>query len=361
MKKLFFIIPVFFCAFLLQAQDEKELLLHWSFDDGTATDLSDNGHDGELYNVLSEDISPLSEGKSMYFDGTDSSYIYNKSVIEYLNGLKAFSVSVWVKSDTLETDQGFLICDFPKNRDQYLAIRYDKGGYIAGGTNVIKVGLSLTADGLEDTLEYNMETISDLQTTEWQHILLCWESGDEELTLYIDGEGDLLDPNSLVVKSNMKATDTLLPPDPYLTDMTELYLGKGGKDKESSWKGSIDELVILNFKVTEDEAVGLYNGELPNLEDPSVLRGKKTINSNIRVLPNPLQTSTQIGFSTDKQARITIEIYDACGKFVQIISDKIYEPGAHSINWSPPNTHPGVYFGRMKVNNSVETFKLVVQ
>jgi len=362
MKKLLLFIPILFYAFLLQAQDEKKLLLHWSFDDGTATDLSDNGHNGELHNVQSESVTPLSAGKSMYFDGTDSSYIINESVIENLNGLKAFTVSMWVKSDTTNIDQGFLICDFPKNRDQYLTMRYDKAGYIALGTNVIKVGISLTEDGLGDTIEFNMETLSEVQTTDWQHLVFCWENGDTELNLFIDGDDGILDPTSLIVKSapSLGSTETVLPADPYLSAMTELYIGKGGKDIETSWKGYIDEVIFLNFKVTDDEAKSLYDGVIPMLES-----GNNTavspVNPGIEITPNPMETSARIDFSTNNQDRVTIEIYDVCGNSLQVLTNKFYQPGIHSINWSPSNINSGVYFVRIKANSTVETVKLVVQ
>lgn len=362
MKKQLLLILVLILAFSLYAQDERKLLLHWSFDDGTATDLSDNGHDGELHNVQSADSTPLSEGKSMYFNGTDSSYIINESVIENLNGLQAFTVSIWVKSDTVNIDQGFIICDFPKNRDQYLAMRYDKSGYIAEGTNVIKVGISLTEDDLGDTIEFNMETLSELQTTDWQHLVFCWEAGDSILTLFIDGEDGVLDLTSTVVKSapSIGSPPTVLPADPYLSAMTELYVGKAGKDIETSWKGYIDEVLFYNFKVTDDEAEGLYNGEFPELDDGDAIKEAETTYSNIKVLPNPLKTSTQIEFSTGSYANVSIEIYDFCGKSIEVLTNKIYHPGTHSLNWTPTHISSGIYFGRVKINDKVETVKIVI-
>jgi hypothetical protein len=224
------------------------------------------------------------------------------------------------------------------------------------------VGISLTQDGLLDTIEFNMETISDLQTTEWQHLVLCWEAGDEELTFYVDGDDAVLDPASLVVKSapSLGSPDTVLPPDPYLAAMTELYVGKGGKDKVACWKGYIDEVVILNFKVTSEEVGDLYFGELPVLEEASSIKETETY-ATIKVLPNPMKTSARIEFGTPTEARVSVEIFNVCGSSVEILTDNIYQPGIHSINWSPTNISPGVYVGRMKANNSVETFKIVVQ
>lgn len=359
MKTLFLFIPVLFFALLLQAQDENKVLLYWSFNDGTATDSSGNGHDGELFNVSAQDETPMPDGKSMYFDGTDSSYIINNSIIEQLTGLKEFTVSMWIKSEVVNTDRGVLICKESDNGDRYLTIRYDKAGYIGGGTNIIKVGISLTEDGLGDTIEFNQETISEMQTTEWQHLAFSWVSGDEALTLYIDGYKDIMDENSIAIVSAMQNPDPKLPADPYLTEMTNMYIGKGGKDIDSSWLGYIDEVVILNYAVTSEEVGKLMNGEIPLLN--TAVKEVGSAISGISIIPNPFTTSARIEFSTGSHSRVSIEIYDVCGKFVQELTNEFYQPGIHSITWSPSSISPGVYFGRMKVNNTLETFKLVVQ
>jgi len=360
MKKLLLLIPVLFYAFLLQAQDEKKLLLYWSFDDGEATDLSDNGHDGDIYFAVSESETPLNSGKSMHFDATDC-YILNETVVEELNGNKAFSVSIWVKSDEIDSDRGFFICNDPQNKDRDLTIRYDKAGYIGGGTNVIKAGISVTNDNLGDTVEFSQETISGVQSTMWTHVVFCWQDGDTLLTLYLNGE-KAFDTGSRFLSSAIPDHFILdLPDSVHLTRMTKLLVGKGPKDAESSWLGYIDEVVILNYKVTKEEVDALHNGEVPLLGDGTAVNKVSPVNPDIKITPNPMKTSTRIEFSTNSQARVTIEIYNVCGETVQILTNKIYQPGIHSINWSPSNINSGVYFGKMKVNNKVETFKLIVQ
>jgi hypothetical protein len=358
MKKLLLLIPVLFLALIMKAQDE-ELLLYWSFDDGTATDLSGNNHNGELNNVAAQDVTPLSDGKSMYFDGTEGSYILNYSIIDYLTGLKAFTVSMWIKSDEVATDRGFIICHEPDNADRYLTMRYDKAGYTGGGTNVIKAGISVSDDGLADTIEFNQETISEKQTTEWQHLAFCWESGEEALTLFIDGYDNLMDEKSIDIVSAVQAPNPQLPADPYLYGMTNMYVGKGGKDVASSWLGYVDEVVILNYKVTSEEVGNLMNGDVPYLN--TALKEAGSVLSGISIIPNPFKTSTRIEFCTSSHSRVSLAIYDVCGKFIQELTDEFYQQGNHSINWVPSTISPGVYIGRMKVKNTYETFKLVVQ
>ena len=359
MKKLLLLIPVLLYAFLLQAQEEKKLLLYWSFDDGSATDLSGNGHDGDIEYAVSDNDTPLGSGKSMYFDASDC-YIINETVIEELNGHKAFTASLWVKSDEIDSDRGFFICNDPENKDRDLTIRYDKAGYMGGGTNVIKAAISVTRDNLEDTVEFSQETISGVQSLEWTHIVFCWQARDTLLTLYLDGV-QVLDTNSLYYGSAIPDHQITESHSLYfLTRITKLLVGKGPKDAESSWLGYVDEVVILNYKVTPEEVSTLNDGEIPVLET-GYNTAVSPVNSYIEITPNPVKTSTRIEFNTNSQAVVTIEIYNVYGKSVQILTNKLYQPGIHSINWSPSNINSGVYFGRMKANNTVETFKLVVQ
>ena len=64
-----------------------------------------------------------------------------------------------------------------------MSLRYDAQGSKGDGTNVIKAAIR-TTDGVQ-----TYESASDVQTTDWQHIALTWQSG-QELKLYINGVMD---------------------------------------------------------------------------------------------------------------------------------------------------------------------------
>jgi hypothetical protein len=86
-----------------------------------------------------------------------------------------------------------------------------------------------------------------VQTTDWQHLVLVWESR-AALRLYLNGVCDSLTSRGVSA--------------PGLTAGAEkLVLGRGAKDKY--WDGLIDDLRIYSCALTDDEIKALAAGEMP--------------------------------------------------------------------------------------------------
>ena len=155
----------------------------------------------------------------------------------FLNGLAALTIMTWIKSDVIYTDKGFLIFEAPNGNDN-VGIRYDADGIIAGGRNVMKMGITVSEYGTDKVLQ--LESSSGVQTTDWQHMALVWSSG-QTLTLYINGQLDVPTAGSAA------ATGTL-------STFSTATIGKGGKDVvNSSWQGLIDDLRIYSRALTPEE------------------------------------------------------------------------------------------------------------
>ena len=155
---------------------------HWNFDeiDGrTASDVSGNRNNAILQ-VTGNPWMPKT-GKirgALQFKDTDGATVVNGA--DLINGLDAFTVAFWVKSAEVRTDSGFIFPKTPNGKDEGFSMRYDVKGSSGGGTNIIKAGITTTGG----TQAY--ESVSDVQTTEWQHITMTWRSG-REIALYING------------------------------------------------------------------------------------------------------------------------------------------------------------------------------
>ena len=63
--------------------------------------------------------------------------------------------------------------------------------------------------------------------------------------------------------------------------------------------------------------------------------------------PNPFNPSTEISFSVPIHTNASVKVYDLLGQEVDIIADKYFSPGYHSIVWSPNNISSGMYFIRL--------------
>jgi hypothetical protein len=153
----------------------------------------------------------------------------------YLNGLDALTVSMWIKSNVTNTDKGFLICSDPAGSDDIVTMRYDKAGASYSGTDVMKMGLTSTGG------EQQLESSSGVQVTEWQHVAMTWSSG-QPIRFYINGVEDT--PSGR--HDGMVGT---------ITGNSKLIIGKGGKDDgaDEGWDGMIDDVRIYNIALSAAE------------------------------------------------------------------------------------------------------------
>jgi len=219
----------------------EDPILWWTLDEGSgsnADDASGNNRDG----AVSSGADWTAEGQingALRLDGNQQ-LVINADAEDYLNGLDAITVSMWVKSDQVGSDRGFLSTVDKVGDDKDLGIRYDDRGSYGGGDDVIKLGLRTT----EGFVEY--ESASNVQTQAWQHIVLSWNSG-EAPKLYINGQLD----NPTYAAPAIGGT---------LSGITDLIVGKGQRVEES-WDGNIDDVRIYNRAVSAAEVMGLFNDE----------------------------------------------------------------------------------------------------
>jgi len=189
----------------------------------TAADSSGNYNNCILYNSPSWQPLGGQSGGALKFDGVDDR-LEEPQADNYLNGLSAITVSLWVKSDVIYQDRGILFTRDLTGNDEELGIRYDRNGAFGGGIKCIKASIRTTAGYTQ------IESTSNVQTTDWQHIALVWQSGSS-LKLYINGQ---LNP----LTYDMGAISGIT------TSISKLTLGLGTKGKY--WDGLIDDVRIYN-------------------------------------------------------------------------------------------------------------------
>ena len=209
-----------------------DLILHWGFDEGSGTiahDSSGNGHDGTVVGDPAWEAGKI--GGALHLDGTDD-HVVDETGGDYLNGLEAITICLWIKSDIVGTDKGFIILEDPNNGDNR-NMRYDAASWAwEGGTNLIKIALDSTGG------HQAYEGSDNTQITEWQHVTMVWSSGNE-LALYIDGELD-------TPRGNDAGTEGTV------SGVTKLIVGKGCKDAEGGWDGLVDDVRIYNEALSAD-------------------------------------------------------------------------------------------------------------
>jgi hypothetical protein len=120
-------------------------------------------------------------------------------------------------------------------------MRYDASGANSGGKNLIKIAVVAPND------EQQLESSSNIQSTEWQHVAMVWSRG-EQLKLYVDGVQD----NTLINEA---------PRDVSTSNVTKLIIGQGAKDANGGWYGLIDDVRIYDEALTEPEIQAFMKSE----------------------------------------------------------------------------------------------------
>ena len=246
-RKMFislFLVVIATCLVTVVGADE---ILVYSFDEGsgtTAFDQTGNGRDGVISDATWQAGGFNGSGWALSFGS--GAKVEDDDGEAYLNGLEALTMAAWVKSNILSSDRGIFNGETPDGGDNVCTMRYDSSGASFGGTNVMK--MAVTAGGAEQQLESS----SNVQTTEWQHVAMTWESGGL-IRLYINGEEDMgaqrSGPNN---SGTIDGCDTFI-------------VGQGAKDQSDGWNGLIDEVRLFDTALTAEEIQLVMLGVAPEV------------------------------------------------------------------------------------------------
>lgn len=77
--------------------------------------------------------------------------------------------------------------------------------------------------------------------------------------------------------------------------------------------------------------------------------------------PNPLNGYAVIGYTLEKQADVTIKVYNTFGKEVApLLKNQITYAGTHSVIFNAKGIQPGMYFVTLTANGKTSTIKIVI-
>ena len=244
------LLSVVYFSSVANAGLEDGLLVHYPFDESegtTASDASGNGRDASLKGGASWNSTGGRIGGALQLDGSQGSSAVDEDGEDYLNGLTAFTVALWVKADAIPNSVGLIYGDGVTSGaiDRSLVIRYN-----SRDKNI------LAAVRLNDAKRQEYRSASDVQTTAWQHIVLTWQSGDR-LALYINGVLDTPTYNDNAIEGSVASLDKFL-------------IGQASFDQQRSWSGLIDDVRVYNRVLTQQEITDLISEQSEStVSDPT--------------------------------------------------------------------------------------------
>ena len=69
------------------------------------------------------------------------------------------------------------------------------------------------------------------------------------------------------------------------------------------------------------------------------------------IYPNPTNSLSTINFDVRGETSVSVKVFDLTGKLLDIIVDRNYNIGNHSLEWNPINYDKGVYIFKIYFDN----------
>ena len=76
--------------------------------------------------------------------------------------------------------------------------------------------------------------------------------------------------------------------------------------------------------------------------------------------PNPFNPTTTIKFSLPIETKMSIDVYDIKGRFIETLIERNMLSGYHSIIWNASSYSSGIYFIKMQAGSYIRTQKLML-
>jgi hypothetical protein len=76
--------------------------------------------------------------------------------------------------------------------------------------------------------------------------------------------------------------------------------------------------------------------------------------------PNPFNNFSKIEFNIAKAQNVVISVFDLTGKTVDVLTNKYYTAGKHSIVWNASNLKAGIYYYKLQTETSSTVKKAMI-
>jgi beta-galactosidase len=124
--------------------------------------------------------------------------------------------------------------------------------------------------------------------------------------------------------------------------------------------------IIVTASATGLSSAAVSIVSLPNVSTSVVPQVKPVIstqtpNIRIKAVTNPVHAATIIHCSGPKNETMLLQVFDASGRLVETLYNKTTKSGNLSITWNASRCGNGVYFLKLKVGETIQTQKVIVE
>ncbi len=118
-------------------------------------------------------------------------------------------------------------------------------------------------------------------------------------------------------------------------------------------------LALTSNALTSPDTIGVQGMgvDVSAVRAPQVFPGAFTLYRNY---PNPFHQSTTIRYDLEISAPVRVTVYDLLGQVAATLVDETQRPGVHTVQWTPANSIPGVYYFVLRVGASAACGRMVL-
>lgn len=141
-------------------------------------------------------------------------------------------------------------------------------------------------------------------------------------------------------------------------------------DKGSSWKGLADGFTGASYgsslSYANNTLYAVYKGGVWKRSLGTTGVEKNYANTQPagfalhQNFPNPFNPSTTISFSLPEKMNAKLSIYNAIGQVVDVLANREFSAGTHTLNWIANNLSSGIYFYELKTDKFSSVKKLIL-
>ena len=171
---------------------------------------------------------------------------------------------------------------------------------------------------------------------------------------------------------NAFAVDPVNPEVLYLGNDVGAFVSRNGGAAWESLGEGMPVVPVADLKVFLDNShhhivAGTHGRSMYKLDIPSTVRRQVAAELPGRTIvldaafPNPFGASVRLEYQMSDVAHVTIEVADALGRRVDVISSRTQGAGRHDITWAPAGLAPGVYFIRLLADGRLQSVRPVTR
>ncbi len=305
-----------------------------------------------------------------------------------LNISKAFTLEFWMNPASWgESSNGYGRIFDKGNLRIYL--RKPK----AGKYNAESLIINMRHEGGKTSTYGTPDSSITLNT--WQHIVIAYDSANDSLRVFINGE--MVPLNAIIGKTAGPVLDNTFTPLIFGDAITKTRSYSGALDEIRLWSIARPSGLIEKYwnRYVLPEEVGLTaywqfneaNGDTlinlttkrhyglitnadwvegkPDLLPTGIKKEKANIIVNKFILsqnyPNPFNPETVINYELGITNKVKLIVYDVLGRKVKTLVDKTQPAGKYTITFNAANLASGVYYYKLEIANKfVSTRKMLL-